>query len=246
MADDVQGLTVGSTASYEKQVSAADIESFAQVTGDTNPLHTDAAYAARYQALVTNVREAEQRLGEDTALTEAVTRSYFRLLADKDEYEVARHYAESAFGNELGARFDGKFTVRHHMAPPLVARRDPDTGHLAKREFGPWMWTAMKWLARLRRLRGTRLDVFGYTAERREERALIGEYEATVADLLAGLSAETHASAVEIAALAQRIRGFGHVKQHNIAAVRDEHARLMAAYREARPRPAPTPEHETV
>ena len=128
-----------------------------------------------------------------------------------------------------------------------LARRDPDTGHPVKREFGPWMWTAMKWLARLRRLRGTRLDVFGYTAERREERALIAEYEATVADLLAGLSGETLASAVEIAALAQRIRGFGHVKQRNIAAVRDEHARRMAAYREARPRPArTTPEHETL
>ena len=209
--------------------------------------YQDAAYAARYQALVATVREAERRLGEGTALTEAVTRSYFRLLAYKDEYEVARLHTESAFGDELRTRFDGDFTIRHHMAPPLLARRDPDTGHPVKREFGPWMWTAMKWLARLRRLRGTRLDVFGYTAERREERALIAEYEATVADLLAGLSGETLASAVEIAALAQRIRGFGHVKQRNIAAVRDEHARRMAAYREARPRPArTTPEHETV
>ena len=208
--------------------------------------YQDAAYAARYQALVATVREAERRLGEETALTEAVTRSYFRLLAYKDEYEVARLYTESAFRNELRARFDGDFTVRHHLAPPLVARRDPTTGHLAKREFGPWMWTAMKWLARLRRLRGTRLDVFGYTAERREERTLIVEYEATVVDILAGLGSDTLDRAVEIAELAQRIRGFGHVKQRNIAAVREQQARLMPAYREARPRPARTPERETV
>ena len=204
--------------------------------------YQDAAYATRYQALVATVREAERRLGEETALTEAVTRSYFRLLAYKDEYEVARLYTESAFRDELRARFDGDFTVRHHMAPLLLARRDPATGHLVKREFGPWMWTAMKMLTRLRRLRGTRLDVFGYTAERRTERALIAEYEATVAEVLARLDAETLTLAVEIAALPQRIRGFGHVKQRNIAAICDEHNRLMAAYREAKTRPAPTPE----
>ena len=208
--------------------------------------YQDAAYAARFQALVATVREAERRLGDDTALTEAVTRSYFRLLAYKDEYEVARLFTESAFANELHARFDGDFTIRHHLAPPVLARRDADTGHLEKREFGPWMWKAMSWLARFRRLRGTRLDLFGYTAERREERALIAEYEATVADLLVGLSTEAHASAVEIAALAQLIRGFGHVKQRNIADFRDQHARLMTAYREVRPRPARTPERATV
>jgi indolepyruvate ferredoxin oxidoreductase len=203
------------------------------------------AYGARFQALVSTVREAERKLGDDTALTEAVARAYFRLLAYKDEYEVARLYTESAFEDELRKRFAGSFKIRHHMAPPVFARRDPDTGHLEKREFGPWMWTAMRGLARLRPLRGTPFDVFGYTAERREERALIRDYEATVAQLLAGLTRESHAKAVEIAALAGRIRGFGHVKQRNIAAYRADHETLMAAYREAPAHPARTPEPET-
>ncbi len=208
--------------------------------------YQDTAYAARYGALLATVREAERKLGDDTSLSEAVARSYFRLLAYKDEYEVARLYTASAFRDELGERFDGAFTVRYHMAPPLFARRDPETGQLAKREFGPWMWTAMRGLARLRRLRGTPLDIFGYSAERRAERALITEFEANVTGLLAGLDADKLPLAVEIAKLPQRIRGFGHVKERNALVAHEERARLMTAYRDSPTRPAPAPERETV
>jgi indolepyruvate ferredoxin oxidoreductase len=164
-------------------------------------------------------------------LAGAVASGFFRLLAYKDEYEVARLYSDGAFRDELKRRFAGTPRVHYHLAPPSIARRDPLTGHLKKRAYGPWIANAFGWLARLRRLRGTRLDPFGYTEERRMERRLIIEYEHTIAELLAALGPENHHLAVELALLPERMRGYGHVKQQNVDAAEKRKEELLAEFR---------------
>jgi indolepyruvate ferredoxin oxidoreductase len=189
--------------------------------------YQNADYAGRYRKLVERVREAERPLGGDR-LTEAVARNYARLLAYKDEYEVARLYTRPEFREGLEAAFEGEYTLRFHLAPPLLARRDPATGRPRKIAFRGWMATALKGLAKLRFLRGTAFDPFGRTAERRAERQLIADYEATLEKLLRELSADTHTTAVEIAALPEEIRGFGPVKAEAIAKAKAREAALLA------------------
>ncbi|NEX63170.1 indolepyruvate ferredoxin oxidoreductase family protein [Noviherbaspirillum galbum] len=194
--------------------------------------YQDAAYAARYAELVNKVSavEAERKLGDK--LSKAVAKSYFKLLAVKDEYEVARLYTDGKFMDKLKQQFEGDFTLKFNLAPPLLAKKDAQ-GHLVKAEYGSWMWKAFGLLARMRRLRGTALDVFGMSAERRMERRLIAEYRDTVLGLLDTLSAGNHALAVEIAALPDKVRGFGHVKEKAVQAYHAELAVLQAKYREA-------------
>jgi indolepyruvate ferredoxin oxidoreductase len=187
--------------------------------------YQDEAYAARYRTLVDKVRAAEARLGS-TRLAAAVARHYFKLLAIKDEYEVARLYAESDFLDRVKETFEGEYELRFHLAPPLLARPDPATGRIRKREFGPWTLTAFKWLAKARRLRGTAWDVFARLPERRLEREVLAEYEADVAAILARLSPATLDTALELASLPEKMRGFGHVKAKNVAAARAQRARL--------------------
>ena len=178
------------------------------------------------------VREAERaRAPGRESLSEAVARAYHKLLAYKDEYEVARLFSDGRFQAQVAAQFDGAVGLRFSLAPPLFAGRDPETGHLKKRLFGPWMLPAFRLLAALKPLRGTPLDLFGYTAERRRERALIGAYEATVEALIAGLGSDNHALAVEIAEVPLAMRGFGHVKEANIACAKEREAELLAAFR---------------
>jgi indolepyruvate ferredoxin oxidoreductase len=195
--------------------------------------YQDAAYAARYEALVLKAREIEQERTGSTRLAEAVARYYAKLLAYKDEYEVARLYAGGAFRRKIEAMFEGDYRLVFHLAPPLLARPDPRTGEPAKMSFGPWMMGVFRLLSKLKGLRGTALDVFGRTEERRTERALIAEYEQTVATLLAGLTRDNHALAVEIASLPETIRGFGHVKAKSVAAARSKREDLLARYRAA-------------
>ena len=186
--------------------------------------YQDEAYARRYVALVERVRDRERQVmgaSRRQPLAEAVARSLYRLMAYKDEYEVARLHADPSFEAALRDQFGGDFTLRFHMAPPLLARRDAQ-GHLVKQEFGGWILTAMRGLARLKRLRGTPLDVFGYTAERRMERALLCEYEDAVECLLPRLSPANVALATELARLPEKIRGFGHVKDRNVKAYREQ------------------------
>jgi len=192
------------------------------------------ALARRFDRLVARVREAEAANAKGrSGLVEAVAKSYHKLLAYKDEYEVARLYTDGEFLRKLRDQFEGGYSLSFHLAPPLLARRDPATGHLVKQKFGPWMMGAFRLLAGFRKLRGTALDPFGYTAERRRERALIGRFEKTVETLLAGLDQSNHAMAVEIAALPQTMRGFGHIKDANIDKAEKREAELLAAY--ARP-----------
>jgi indolepyruvate ferredoxin oxidoreductase len=175
------------------------------------------------------VRAAEAPLGS-TRLGEAVASYYFKLLAYKDEYEVARLYSDPAFWSAMDSRFDGDFTVNFHLAPTFLARPDPASGRIRKLVFGPWMKTAFGWLSKLRRLRGTPFDVFGYHPERKAERALIRQYEADITLLLDGLSPQTLALAVEIASLPEEIRGYGHIKAGLIAKAVEKREALLARW----------------
>jgi indolepyruvate ferredoxin oxidoreductase len=199
--------------------------------------YQDAAYAKRYADLVARVEQAEKtRAKGREGLAEAVARNYYKLLAYKDEYEVARLHTDPAFAEKLNRQFEGDYTLRFHMAPPLLARRDPQTGELQKMEFqGKWLLPVLKVIASMKGLRGTAFDIFGRTAERRMERALITEYEAIVAALIAKLDGDNHALAFQIADVPDRIRGFGHVKERNVKLARADWARLLPTWRSGQP-----------
>jgi indolepyruvate ferredoxin oxidoreductase len=191
--------------------------------------YQDAAYAAQYQAYVHKVRAADSAL-DKTLLTESVARYLFKLMAYKDEYEVARLHTDTAFLDKVNAMFEGDFTLNYHLAPPLLAKRN-DKGELQKKKFGPVMLTGFRYLAKLKGLRGTALDVFGRSEERKTERALIGEYRASIDEVLARLTADNHAQAVEIARIPEKIKGYGHVKERNLVAARQQWHALMQQWR---------------
>ncbi|HEU5295982.1 MAG TPA: indolepyruvate ferredoxin oxidoreductase family protein [Burkholderiaceae bacterium] len=194
--------------------------------------YQDADYAAQYRGYVAKVRAAETALGSgsSTKLGEAVARYLFKLMAYKDEYEVARLHTDPGFTSKIESMFEGDYKLVHHLAPPLTAKRN-EKGELIKRPFGPWMRTAFGVLAKLKGLRGTPLDVFGHTGERRAERRLIDEYKACVDELLRGLTAERLAAATEIARIPEEIRGYGHVKARHLAAARSKWDGLMQQWR---------------
>jgi indolepyruvate ferredoxin oxidoreductase len=201
--------------------------------------YQDEAYAQRYRALVAQAEAAEKaRARGRTGFAEAVARGLFKLMAYKDEYEVARLYTSGAFLEQLRQQFEGEFKLEFHLAPPLLARRDRFTGELQKRRYGPWMFRVFALLARLRGLRGTAFDLFGRSEERRIERRLIVEYETVISELAASLAPENHALAVEIAEIPEQIRGFGHIKERNRLKAKGREAALLAAFR--RPAPAAT------
>jgi len=197
--------------------------------------YQDAAYAERYRRVVESVREAEARKTGGVELTQAVARYYFKLMSYKDEYEVARLHSDPAFRSKIEGMFEGRYSLKFHLAPPIFSKPDPRTGQASKSEFGPWMMTAFRVLAKLKRLRGTPLDLFGMTEERRTERRLIGEYEATVTELLERLDRGNHKLAVEIAIIPDRIRGFGHIKRRHLDEAKKKEAELLAAFRASRP-----------
>ncbi|MFQ5535326.1 MAG: indolepyruvate ferredoxin oxidoreductase family protein [Sphingomonadales bacterium] len=193
--------------------------------------YQDAGYAERFTRLVEKARRAEDRLGVDhDELTEAVARNFYKLMAYKDEYEVARLYTDGRFKARIESQFEGEFELKFHLAPPLLARRDPDSGRPMKGAFGPWMFRLLKLLAKLRGLRGTVFDPFGYMAERKLERKLICDYERTITKVLGGLTAGNHALAVEIAAAPRAIRGFGPVKARNLKAARARENELLSRF----------------
>ena len=189
--------------------------------------YQDAAYAQRYAGFVARVREAEERRAPgSTDLSEAVSRYFFKLMAYKDEYEVARLYSAPEFRRQLEQQFEGDYTLRFHLAPPLLAKKNAK-GELMKREYGPWMLRAFGLLAKLKGLRGGTFDVFGRTAERRMERQLIADYEQTVGGLLDTLDGGNVALAAEIASVPEHIRGFGHVKEAHFEKAKAREAELL-------------------
>ena len=199
--------------------------------------YQDEAYAARYRDLVQKVRQFESELFADesgpapTTLTEAVAHNYFKLLAYKDEYEVARLFTEGTFLKELKNQYGGKFRTHFHLAPPVLAGRDPVTGHPTKRRLPSWlMRPAFTLLARLKFLRATGFDPFGHSAERKSERQLIADYEADIEHLLQTATVRTHKAAVAIAALPDMVRGFGHIKAASIEKFRQQRQILLKKY----------------
>jgi indolepyruvate ferredoxin oxidoreductase len=179
--------------------------------------YQDDRYAERYERLVGHVREAERRAGGDGSLSMAVATGFARLMAYKDEYEVARLYSDAAFRQRLADEFEGVRELRLHLAPPLWSRLDPATGRPRKSEYGPWVFPLLRVLARFKGLRGTPLDPFGRTAERRAERALVDDYERRISALLPALAPHRLALAVQIAEVADSVRGFGPVKERAMA-----------------------------
>jgi indolepyruvate ferredoxin oxidoreductase len=204
---------------------AAALDAFVQQRAAFLTDYQNAAYARSYTDFVAQVRQAElASLGADTQalpLSFAVARYLFKLMAYKDEYEVARLHSDPAFGKKIGAMFEGDYQVHYHLAPPLFAKKN-DKGELQKQKFGPAMAWGFKLLAPFKVLRGAALDPFGRSEERRQERALIASYQATVRRFVSQLSAANAADALAFAKLPEQIRGYGHVKARHIAAVRGQ------------------------
>jgi indolepyruvate ferredoxin oxidoreductase len=196
--------------------------------------YQNAAYANVYTAFVQKVRTKEEAvLAKSTAktlrLTEAVAKGLFKLMAYKDEYEVARLHTDAAFHAKIATMFEGDYKLNFHLAPPLLAKTNAK-GELQKQKFGPAMLTGFKLLARLKGLRGGVFDVFGRSAERQTERALIAEYQASINDVLGLLTPANYPAAIAIARIPEQIKGYGHVKARHLEAARANWVALMAAY----------------
>ena len=189
--------------------------------------YQNAAYAADYTHFIKRVEAAGHK-----QLTEAVAKYLFKLMAYKDEYEVARLHTDRSFLDKIATQFEGDYTLNYHLAPPLIAKKN-NKGELVKQKFGPWMLTGFKLLAKLKGLRGTALDVFGYSQERKTERALVGQYQQIIEDVLRQLNDGNLATALEIARIPEQIKGFGHVKDRNLVAARLRWAELAARMQQA-------------
>ena len=190
------------------------------------------AYAQRYADVIKKVIAGEQRaVPGQSSLAEAAARYLYKLMAYKDEYEVARLHTDPAFLAELDAQFPHGYTVKYNLAPPMIADRDPATGHLQKKQFGPWMFKAFQKIAGWKGLRGGALDFFGKTEERLQERASIEEYVKLLDEVLTKLTPLNHAAAVALAKVPDEIRGFGHVKEKNLAIARKLYEERLQAFR---------------
>jgi indolepyruvate ferredoxin oxidoreductase len=191
--------------------------------------YQDQAYADRYLAAVDKVRKAETAASPSSSeLSEAVTKNLFKLMAYKDEYEVARLFSDGRFEKQLREQFEGDFKFSFNFAAPFLARGVDALGRPGKRVFGSWMMTAFRILAKMRGLRGTAFDIFGQTDDRKLERDLIAGYERDVATVLSLLSPATHDTAVEILSLPDRIRGYGPVKVKAVQDAKARYAQLAA------------------
>jgi indolepyruvate ferredoxin oxidoreductase len=228
----IEQRTQPMTGSAEPEVVARDIREIVARRVAFLTDYQNAAYAGRYRDRVENLIAVEkQKTPGRSGLSEAVARHFFKLMAYKDEYEVARLYTSGEFRHKLQQQFEGDYTLKFHLAPPLLARRDPLTGELQKREYGAWMFKAFGLLAGLRRLRGTPLDIFGRTAERRMERQLIVDYESLIDEIAGRLDQNNYDIAVQLASLPDRIRGYGHIKERSIKEVKAEQQQLLEIFR---------------
>jgi indolepyruvate ferredoxin oxidoreductase len=244
----------GRRAAIDRAQVEAMAEPAAEMTGDARHLsenfeeaverrvqfltdYQNAAYAARYRRQVDQVKAAEAACAPgQTALADTVARYLFKLMAYKDEYEVARLYTDGSFLNQVASSFEGdKLRFEFHLAPPLLARRDKTTGLPRKMSFGPWLLSAFRVLAKFKFLRGTAFDPFGRSSERRTERRLIEDYETMLVGMTGRLTPDNHAVAVALAAIPEKIRGFGHVKQRHLAIAKADEAVLPEQFRTGSP-----------
>lgn len=218
---------------YEKLYESNSLDGIIQTRLKLLEGYQDGAYAKRYEELVRTVERAEKGKAKGkSGLAEAVARYYSKLMAYKDEYEVARLYTNGDFEKSLAGQFEGSFKLKFHLAPPILARHDPVSGELIKREFGVWVYFVFRLLAKLKFLRGTRWDIFGRSAERRMERGLIENYESAMREVIGGLSRDNHTLAIEIASIPEAIRGFGHVKERHVALAKKREQELFQAFRQ--------------
>lgn len=209
-------------------------QSFAETVERREAFLTDyqsKRYARRYRKWVDKVEAAEAAKAPGlSGLAEAVARYLFKLMAYKDEYEVARLYTDTAFIDRVKGSFDGDLHFEFHLAPPLLAKRNPQTGEPKKMNFGPWMLKVFRVLAKLKFVRGTPFDIFGYSAERLTERQLIADYEALLEKIMAELTPYNHQTAVALASIPEKIRGFGPVKARHLSAAKVEEATLREQF----------------
>ena len=227
----VNELTASIVAGFGLKDPPEGLDELIQHRADVLKDYQNKAYVQRYLHLVERVRTLEiDRVPGSTEFTEAVAAYYFKLLAYKDEYEVARLYTNGDFMKKIKGRFEGDYKLKLHLAPPLFSKRNPHTGEPIKTAYGPWILSAMNLLARFKFLRGTAFDPFGKTAERKMERRLIEEYEQTIEELLPGLSKKNHALAVEIARIPEQIRGYDLVKQKHLESAKSQEKELLKEF----------------
>lgn len=211
-------LSAAAAAMIEPLGVTGEVERLLKIRVPELIAYQNSAYAKRYVSVIQRVLQAEKSIVPGQyGLTEAAARYLYKLMAYKDEYEVARLHADPEFLESLDKQFKHGYTIHYHLAPPKFAGRDPVTGELIKRRYGGWMLTAFRWLKRFKGLRGTAFDLFGKTEERRQEKKLIDDYIATLDLILRELSPENHAAAIALASVPDEIRGFGHVKEKSMA-----------------------------
>jgi indolepyruvate ferredoxin oxidoreductase len=227
---------VGDAMSERKAPPAQSLESLLADRAERLAAYQDEALAERYRARVARMVEAERKQAAGrSGLAEAVAKGYYKLLAYKDEYEVARLFTSPAFEAALADQFETHRKLEFHLAPPLLARRDKATGEPRKMRFGPWMRPLFRLLAKGKRVRGTAFDIFGYTAERKLERQMIADYEHLLDEIAGKLSPATHATSVALASLPLDVKGFGHIKQRNYKVARNRETALLAELRNPSP-----------
>ena len=228
----VSELTSSIVAGFGLKDPPEGLDELIQHRADVLKDYQNKSYVQRYLHLVERVRTLEiDRVPGSTEFTEAVASYYFKLLAYKDEYEVARLYTNGDFMQKIKGRFEGDYKLKLHLAPPLFSSRDAHNGEPVKTAYGAWILSAMNLLARFKFLRGTAFDPFGKTAERKMERRLIEEYEQTIEELLRGLSKKNHALAVEIARIPEQIRGYDLVKQKHVESAKSQKNELLNEFR---------------
>ncbi len=243
----VSELTSSIVAGFGLKDPPESLDELIQHRADVLRDYQNKSYVQRYLHLVERVRTIEiDRVPGSTEFTEAVASYFFKLLAYKDEYEVARLYTNGDFMHKIKGRFEGDYKLKLHLAPPLFSRRDAHSGEPVKTAYGAWILSAMNLLARFKFLRGTAFDPFGKTAERKMERRLIEEYEQTIEELLRGISKKNHALAVEIAKIPEQIRGYDQVKQKNVKSAKSQENDLLKEFRSTMGNSAALKSDETV
>ena len=243
----VSELTSSIVAGFGLKDPPEGLDELIQHRADVLRDYQNKSYVQRYLHLVERVRTLEiDRVPGSTEFTEAVASYYFKLLAYKDEYEVARLYTNGDFMQKIKGRFEGDYKLKLHLAPPLFSRRDAHSGEPVKTAYGAWILSVMNLLARFKFLRGTAFDPFGKTAERKMERRLIEEYEQIIEELLRGLSKKNHALAVEIARIPEQIRGYDLVKQKHVVSAKSQENDLLKEFRSTMGNSAALKSDETV